>query len=59
MTVATETKTGQRTVIDYLLSPLMRYRHERLSERRWAPANVQTGDVSQVFSEPNISRNLI
>jgi hemolysin D len=33
MTVTVEIKTGGRTVMDYLLSPLGRYRHESLRER--------------------------
>ena len=33
MTVTAEIKTGQRRVISYVLSPLMRYRHEALRER--------------------------
>jgi hemolysin D len=33
MAVTAEIKTGQRRVIDYILSPLMRYRHEGLRER--------------------------
>jgi hemolysin D len=33
MTVTVEIKTGVRTVMDYLLSPLGRYRHESLRER--------------------------
>jgi membrane fusion protein, hemolysin D len=33
MTVMAEIKTGQRRIIEYLLSPFMRYRHEALRER--------------------------
>jgi hemolysin D len=33
MAVTAEIKTGQRTVISYLLSPLLRYRHESMRER--------------------------
>jgi hemolysin D len=33
MSVTAEIKTGQRRVISYILSPLMRYRHEGLRER--------------------------
>jgi hemolysin D len=33
MAVTVEIKTGARTVISYLLSPLMRYKHESLRER--------------------------
>jgi hemolysin D len=33
MAVTAEIKTGQRRVIDYVLSPLLRYRHEGLRER--------------------------
>jgi hemolysin D len=33
MAVMVEIKTGSRTVISYLLSPLLRYRHESLRER--------------------------
>jgi hemolysin D len=33
MAVTVEIKTGSRTVISYLLSPLLRYRHETLRER--------------------------
>ena len=33
MTVTAEIKTGRRRVIEYLLSPLLRYRHEGLRER--------------------------
>ena len=28
-----EIKTGQRRVIEYLLSPLLRYRHEAIREK--------------------------
>jgi hemolysin D len=33
MTVTAEIKTGERSVISYLVSPFMRYRHEALRER--------------------------
>jgi hemolysin D len=33
MTVTAEIKTGRRRVIEYLLSPLLRYKHEGLRER--------------------------
>jgi hemolysin D len=33
MAVTAEIKTGQRRVIEYLLSPLLRYKHEGLRER--------------------------
>jgi hemolysin D len=33
MMVTAEIKTGQRRIIEYLLSPLMRYQHEALKER--------------------------
>ncbi|WP_426422609.1 HlyD family type I secretion periplasmic adaptor subunit [Bradyrhizobium genosp. A] len=33
MAVTVEIKTGRRRIIEYLLSPLMRYRHESLRER--------------------------
>lgn len=33
MAVTAEIKTGSRTVLSYLLSPLMRYRHRSLRER--------------------------
>ena len=33
MAVTVEIKTGSRTVISYLLSPIMRYQHESLRER--------------------------
>jgi hemolysin D len=33
MTVTAEIKTGQRSLISYVLSPFMRYRHEALRER--------------------------
>ena len=33
MTVTTEIKTDHRRVIEYLLSPLLRYRQESLRER--------------------------
>jgi hemolysin D len=33
MAVTAEIKTGQRRVIDYLLSPLLRYKHESMRER--------------------------
>ena len=33
MAVTAEIKTGSRTVISYLLSPLIRYKHESLRER--------------------------
>jgi hemolysin D len=33
MAVTVEVKTGSRRILDYLLSPLMRYRQEVLHER--------------------------
>jgi len=33
MAVTVEIKTGSRTVISYLLSPIMRYQHDSLRER--------------------------
>ena len=33
MAVTVEIKTGSRTVLSYLLSPLLRYRQEALRER--------------------------
>jgi hemolysin D len=33
MAVTVEIKTGSRTIISYLLSPLLRYRQESLRER--------------------------
>jgi len=33
MAVTVEIKTGQRRIIEYLLSPLLRYRHEAIRER--------------------------
>ena len=33
MAVTVEIKTGSRRVIEYLLSPLFKYRHEALTER--------------------------
>jgi hemolysin D len=33
MAVTAEIKTGQRRLIEYLLSPLMRFKHEGLRER--------------------------
>ena len=33
MAVTVEIKTGSRRLIEYLLSPVMRYRHESLRER--------------------------
>ena len=33
MAVTVEIKTGERTVLSYLLSPIMRYKHETLRER--------------------------
>jgi membrane fusion protein, hemolysin D len=33
MAVAVEIKTGSRRIISYLLSPLIRYKHESLRER--------------------------
>jgi hemolysin D len=33
MAVAAETKTGQRRVLEYFLSPLMKYKSESLGER--------------------------
>jgi hemolysin D len=33
MAVTVEIKTGTRTVMSYLLSPLVRYQHESLRER--------------------------
>ena len=33
MAVTVEIKTGSRTILDYLLSPLRRYRQETLRER--------------------------
>jgi len=33
MAVTTEIKTGSRTIMSYLLSPLQKYRHDILRER--------------------------
>jgi hemolysin D len=33
MGVTAEIKTGQRRVIEYVLSPIMRYQHDSLRER--------------------------
>jgi hemolysin D len=33
MAVTVEIKTGERTLLSYLLSPIMRYKHESLRER--------------------------
>jgi hemolysin D len=33
MAVTVEIKTGSRRIIEYLLSPLLRYKHESLRER--------------------------
>ena len=33
MAVTAEIKTGQRRVIEFLLSPLLRYRHDAIRER--------------------------
>jgi hemolysin D len=33
MAVTTEIKTGSRSILNYLLSPLLRYRHDSLRER--------------------------
>jgi hemolysin D len=33
MAVTVEIKTGSRKILSYLLSPLLRYRHETLRER--------------------------
>ena len=33
MAVTTEIKAGNRTIISYLLSPLVRFQHESLRER--------------------------
>jgi hemolysin D len=33
MAVTVEIKTGERTVLSYLLSPIMRYKHDTLRER--------------------------
>jgi hemolysin D len=33
MAVTVEIKTGSRTILSYLLSPLLRYRNETLRER--------------------------
>jgi len=33
MAVTAEIKTGSRRVIEYLLSPLLRYKHDSLTER--------------------------
>jgi hemolysin D len=33
MAVTVEIKTGSRSIISYLLSPLIRYKHESLRER--------------------------
>ena len=33
MAVTVEVKTGSRQILSYLLSPLLRYRHETLRER--------------------------
>jgi hemolysin D len=33
MAVTAEIKTGSRSILNYLLSPLLRYRHDSLRER--------------------------
>jgi hemolysin D len=33
MAVTVEIRTGSRRILDYLLSPLLRYRHDALHER--------------------------
>ena len=33
MAVTVEIKTGERSVLSYILSPIMRYKHETLRER--------------------------
>jgi len=33
MAVTVEIKTGERSVLSYVLSPIMRYRHDGLRER--------------------------
>jgi len=33
MAATVEIKTGSRSILSYLLSPLLRYRHETLHER--------------------------
>jgi hemolysin D len=33
MAVTVEIRTGSRKILNYLLSPLLRYRHESLRER--------------------------
>jgi hemolysin D len=33
MAVTVEVKTGSRRIIEYILSPVMRYKHESLRER--------------------------
>ena len=33
MAVTTEIKTGSRTVLSYLLSPVLRYQHDSLRDR--------------------------
>ena len=33
MAVSVEIKTGERRIIEYVLSPLLRYTHESLNER--------------------------
>jgi hemolysin D len=33
MAVTVEVKTGSRRIIEYILSPLMRYKHESMRER--------------------------
>jgi hemolysin D len=33
MSVTVEVKTGKRRIIEYFLSPLLRYKHESIRER--------------------------
>jgi multidrug efflux pump subunit AcrA (membrane-fusion protein) len=43
MAVTVEIKTGSRTILDYLLSPLRRYRQEILRERQARPRKQRKG----------------
>jgi hypothetical protein len=51
-----EIKTGERSVLSYLLSPILKYRHESLHERGVIPAVV---DLVSPLSLPGLTRQCI
>lgn len=45
MAVTVEIKTGSRRIIEYLMAPLLRYKHESLRERRGMDSSFKFGQI--------------